>query len=131
MNNGFDYTENAKAGLYTRIENAIAPVAVPEHLRGLSLATRVEEIVLRYLALEDDLAAARARIAELEEAAGAICTWREEIQPDWDSSWQSDCGQSTYYADGDCPTDNGYIYCHHCGKRIALLPLPPAQGEEG
>jgi len=82
--------------------------------------------------LTADLAAARARIAELEAAAAEqTCEWREEMQSDWGSSWETACGTNPYYEDGDCPTDNGYICCHHCGKRIVLVPLPPDQGEEG
>ena len=45
------------------------------------------------------------------------CEWKEEIQPDGDSLWETSCGQ-TFCFNGGTPTDNKMKYCCYCGKEL-------------
>lgn len=41
------------------------------------------------------------------------CKWTE----DEDGNWDTECGEKFEVSSG-LPSENGFKYCHHCGKRL-------------
>jgi hypothetical protein len=73
--------------------------------------------------LRAELAAANARIVELEAENVKTCLWTYE---DFDSSWNADCGLSWNF-EGEGPEENNCKYCPSCGKMIVIRTAPPAE----
>lgn len=46
------------------------------------------------------------------------CVWKQETDNDMDTYWETECGNTFYFADASTPLHNGFIYCPFCGKEI-------------
>jgi len=77
--------------------------------------------------------AAKAEVERLREELSALkttqttCTWTHEMDEWEDDYWHTECGEDYELFDGG-PTENGMLYCHHCGGR--LVEVYPAAEEE-
>jgi len=64
--NDFDTARAEYETLHTRVKNAIEPFELPENLRDATLATKVEELMLRYAVMEQEQDDAQSRANRLE-----------------------------------------------------------------
>ena len=54
------------------------------------------------------------------------CTWREDLQPDGDVAWETEC-QNLFVFTTDGPAENHFNYCPYCGDVLLIAP-PPSEG---
>lgn len=57
------------------------------------------------------------------------CKWKDSGLSYWDTG----CGQAFQFSNDYGPIDNGFNYCHHCGKPLEEkkpLPNPPEKDDE-
>jgi len=50
---------------------------------------------------------------------GAVCTWRHEYDPLGWPIWETQCGETTIFAEGG-PRENYYVWCPYCSGRIRV-----------
>jgi hypothetical protein len=57
------------------------------------------------------------------------CKW-VEADPDFDDSmWETSCGEAFTFINGG-PTENGVLFCHHCGKPVEVVSFDPKLKDE-
>lgn len=49
------------------------------------------------------------------------CEWSHEIAYDSDV-WETSCGNAVVFDEGT-PQENGYKFCHYCGKPIEFVTV--------
>jgi hypothetical protein len=72
---------------------------------------RVEDVEAAWLATQP------------KETPPETCAWREDISSEF---WESACGKTWCFADGG-PAENDVLFCHGCGKPVALVPYDPQE----
>lgn len=55
------------------------------------------------------------------------CSGREQqecivIEDEWSGAWTTACGELFIIEEGT-PSQNGMLFCHHCGKRLVESPV--------
>lgn len=48
-----------------------------------------------------------------------VCTWAKSELPDGDIAWDSDCGETWCFPEGD-PQSNRIHFCHGCGGVVVV-----------
>jgi hypothetical protein len=56
-----------------------------------------------------------------------MCNWTEELQPDGDCAWQTEC-ENMFVFTADGPKENDFNYCPYCGD---VLHVKAAVSSEG
>lgn len=52
-----------------------------------------------------------------------MCNWTEDLQPDGDVAWETECDNLFVFTAGG-PTENGFNYCPYCGDVLHIKPSP-------
>ena len=81
-----------------------------------SLYHRLCKSVIKYAGLDAtrDKYANETMIPLARKALNSTCKWRYDED---DGCWVTACGEQFCLEDGG-PSENGMIFCYHCGKRI-------------
>lgn len=53
------------------------------------------------------------------------CTWKEDA----DGNWHTGCN-NIYVLEAGTPTENGFKFCHGCGKPLVEVPYVESTNEE-